>query len=147
MDVEKIIQVIVDNGKIEDMHELSDILEDTMEEIEKYDKECYDKYLMSLYKMAYGNVLNREMAEEIVSKMRPYGKRWSIEETKQMQEQYGIDDIRAVDFYIVLNSAFNDYRDLFGDDIEKYIKFTIDFIQDEDSKPDKIFLYYTQIPE
>lgn len=147
MDIEEIIQTIVDNGKIEDMNTLSDILEDVLEEIEKYDKECYDKYVMELYKMAYGNVLNRQMAEEIVSKMRPYGKRWSIEETQQIQNQYGLNNIRSVDFFIVMNSSFNDFRNIFEDDIEKYIKFSVDFIQDEDAKPDKIFLYYTTIAE
>ena len=146
MDIEEIVQKIVDNGNIEDMHKLTDILEDTMEEIEKYDRECYDKYIMELYKMAYGNVLNKEMAEEIVSKMRPYGQRWSLEDTQRMQQEYGIDNIRGVDFYIVLNSAFNDYNDLFGENIEQYIRFTRDFILDEDAKQDKIFLYYTTIP-
>lgn len=147
MDIEEIIQTIVDNGKIEDMHTLSDILEDVLEEIEKYDKECYDKYVMELYKMAYGNVLNRQMAEEIVSKMRPFGKRWDIEETQQIQNQYGLNNIRSVDFFVVMNSSFNDFRNIFEDDIEKYIKFSVDFIQDEDAKPDKIFLYYTTIAE
>ena len=147
MDIEEIIQTIVDNGRIEDMNTLSDILEDVLEEIEKYDKECYDKYVMELYKMAYGNVLNRQMAEEIVSKMRPYGKRWDIEETQQIQNQYGLNNIRSVDFFIVMNSSFNDFRNIFEDDIEKYIKFSVDFIQDEDAKPDKIFLYYTTIAE
>lgn len=147
MDIEEIIQTIVDNGRIEDMNTLSDILEDVLEEIEKYDKECYDKYVMELYKMAYGNVLNRQMAEEIVSKMRPYGKRWDIEETQQIQNQYGLNDIRSVDFFIVMNSSFNDFRNIFEDDIEKYIKFSVDFIQDEDAKPDKVFLYYTTIAE
>lgn len=147
MDIEEIIQTIVDNGKIEDMHTLSDILEYILEEIEKYDKECYDKYVMELYKMAYGNVLNRQMAEEIVSKMRPFGKRWDIEETQQIQNQYGLNNIRSVDFFIVMNSSFNDFRNIFEDDIEKYIKFSVDFIQDEDAKPDKVFLYYTTIAE
>ena len=147
MDIEEIIQKIVDNGRVEDMETLSDILEDTMEEIEKYNKECYDKFIMELYKMAYGNTFNKKMAEEIVSNMRPYGQRWSIEETKQLQEQYGIDNVRNADFYIVINSAYNDYRDLFGEDTENYIKFTMDFITDEDAKPDKVFLYYTTIPE
>lgn len=147
MDIEEIIQTIVDNGRVEDMETLSDILEDTMEEIERYDKECYDKYMMELYKMAYGNVLNREMAEEIVSNMKPYGKRWSIEETQKIQQEYGIDNVRNTDFFVVINSAYNDYRDLFEDNTEKYVKFTMDFIKDEDAKRDKVFLYYTTIPE
>lgn len=102
---------------------------------------------MELYVLAYRNVLNRQMAEEIVSKMRPFGKRWDIEETQQIQNQYGLNNIRSVDFFIVMNSSFNDFRNIFEDDIEKYIKFSVDFIQDEDAKPDKIFLYYTTIAE
>lgn len=147
MDIEEYIEIIVQNGKLEDMEELSDMLEDTMEIIKDYDNECYKEMEMKLYKMANGNRLNRKMAEEIVNKMRPYGKRWSIEETRQMQEQRGLSNISDVDFFIVINSAYNDYQNLFGDNIEDYVRFTMDFIQDEDAKQDKIFLYYTEIVE
>ena len=147
MDIEEVIQRIIDNGRIEDMHELSDILEDTMEEIKKYDRECYDKYAMKLYKMAYGNTFTRKMAEEIVSKMRPVGRRWSIEDIQHIQEQYGLENIPTTSIFIVMNSAYNDYRDLFGDELENYIKFTVDFIHDEDAKPDKVFMYYTTLVE
>lgn len=146
MDIEEYIERIVDNGKIEDMEELSDMLEDTMEIIKDYDKECYKEMEMKLYKMAYGNHLNKSMAEEIVHKMRPYAEHWSFEETRNLQRQRGIDDIDEVEFYIVINSAYNDYKDLFNEDIESYIRFTIDFIKDEDAKQDKVFIYYTEIP-
>lgn len=146
MDIEEYIEKIVDNGKIEDMQELSDMLEDTMEIIKDYDKECYKDFEMKLYKMAYGNHLNKAMAEEIVHKMRPFGERWNFEETRNLQEQRGINDIDTVSFYTVINSAYNDYKDLFGEDLESYIRFTIDFIKDEDAKQDKVFLYYTTIP-
>lgn len=147
MDIEEIIEKIVDNGRIEDMETLSNILEDLMELIERYDPDCYKQYEMELYKMAYGNTFNKKMAEDIVSKMRPYGMRWNIQETEKIQEQYGINDIRKVDFFIVINSAYNDYRDIFGEEIDGYIKFTLDFIKDEDAKNDKVFIYYTEIPE
>lgn len=146
MEIEDYIEKIVDNGRVEDMKELSDMLEDTMEIINKYDERCYKEMEMKLYKMAYGNVLNKKMAEEIVHKMKPNGMRWTFEETKDLQRQYGVDNINPVDFFIVMNSAFNDYRDLFQNNVEDYIKFTIDFIEDEDAKQDKIFLYYTTIP-
>ena len=145
MNLEDLIGRIADNGKIDDMEELSDILEDTMEVLKKYDENCYKKYEMKLYKMAYGNTFNREMAEKIVNKMRPYGMRWSLEETKRLQEQYGLNNIKSTDFFVVINSAYNDYRDLFNDDIEMYIKFTIDFIQDEDAKDGKVFNYFTML--
>lgn len=147
MDIEDVIQKIVDNGSVEDMHKLSDILEDSLEMLEKYDKECYKKYEMDLYKMAYGSVLSEKMAQEIVSKMRPYRMRWSIEETQEIQNQFGLDNIRPVDFFVVMNQAYNDYKDLFNENIEMYARYANDFINDEDAKKDKIFLYFTQIPE
>lgn len=142
MDIEEYIEKIIDNGKIEDMQELSDMLEDTMEIIKDYDKECYKEFEMKLYKMAYGNHLNKSMAEEIVHKMRPYQERWSFEETKNLQRQKGINDIDEIEFYVVINSAYNDYKDIFNEDIEGYIRFTIDFITDEDAKPNKVFNYF-----
>ena len=145
MDIEEYIEKIVDNGKIEDMQTLSELLEDTMEIIKDYDKECYKEMEMKLYKMAYGNHLNKSMGEEIVNKMRPYGQRWSYEESRNLQEQRGIKDIDPIEFFVVMNSAYNDYKDIFSEDIEGYIRFTIDFIRDEDAKEGKIFKYFTEI--
>ena len=147
MDIEEYIEKIVDNGKIEDMQELSDMLEDTMEIIKDYDKECYKDFEMKLYKMAYGNHLNKSMAQDIVNKMRPYAQRWSYEESRNLQEQRGINDIDPIEFFVVLNSAYNDYKDIFSEDVEGYIRFTIDFIKDEDAKDGKVFKYFTTIPQ
>lgn len=146
MDIEEIIQVIVDNGRIEDMHELSDILEDTIEILQEYYPDKYKKYEIKLYEMAYGKVLNKKMAKEIVSKMRPFSEKWTMEETENIQREFGL-NFRDTDFYVVINSAYNDYNDIFRDDVEKYVRFTNDFINDEDAKQDKVYLYYTIIPE
>lgn len=144
MDIEEYIERIVDNGKIEDMEELSDMLEDTMEIIKDYDEKCYKEFEMKLYKMAYGNHLNKSMAQDIVNKMRPYGMRWNMEETESLQRQRGIEDIPKADFFVVINSAYNDYKDIFGEDLEGYIRFTIDFIKDEDAKEGKVFKYFVE---
>lgn len=145
MDIETYIEKIVKEGSIQEMEELSDMLEDLLEMIEEYDPACYKEYEIKLYKMAFGMKLNKEMAEEIVSKMMPYGSRWSLEETKKIQQDFGVENIDYIDFYVVINSAFNDYRDLFGDNIESYVKYTVNFIKDEDAKQDKVFLYFTTI--
>ena len=149
MDIEEYIEKIVDNGKIEDMQELSDMLEDTMEIIKDYDKDCYKEFEMKLYKMAYGSHLNKSMAEEIVNNMRPYGKRWSLEESKRIQEQFGMNDISSIDFFTVLNRNFNDSRDTAErftknpeEEVEFYVYLTRDFIKDEDAKPNKVFNYF-----
>ena len=147
MDIEEYIEKIVDNGRIEDMETLSDLLEDTLEIIKDYDEECYKEMEMKLYKMAFGSHINKSMANQIVEKMRPYGMRWSYDETRDMQRKRGIDNIDESDFFVVINSAYNDYKDIFGEDIESYIRFTVDFINDEDAKQGKVFLYFTEIVE
>lgn len=147
MDIEKCIEEIANNGKVEDMEELSEILEGSMKHLKDCNEEMYKKYEMKLYKMAYGNKLSLDMAEDIVSKMRPYHMRWTYDETQDIQEQYNITNLRSIDFYIVMNSAYNDYKDLFGENIEMYIKFAIDFIEDEDAKDGKVFYYFTEIPK
>ena len=124
------------------MHTLSDILEETMEINKQYDERCYREYAIELYKMAYGNHLNREVAEEIVQAMRPEGMRWSYDETRNLQNQRGLNNIPEADFFTVINSAYNDYKNLFGEDLESYIRFTVDFIEDEDAKPQKVINYF-----
>lgn len=144
--IKKYIQKIVDDGDIKEMEDLSDILDEVIINIYNYDEKIAKKYEMELYRMAYGDILSKEMAEEIISKMRPYGERWSIEETRRIQEQYGLDHIREVDFWVVMNQGYNDFRDIFEDNIDLYVKYTRDFIEDEDAKEGKVFIYFVHIP-
>ena len=147
MSIKKYIKEISNNGNIEDMYKLTDMFIDLVDTLDQYDPKACKKYEMALYKIAYGNTFNDEMAQEIVNKMRPYGEKWSIEEVCEMLDQYGITNIKPTDFYIVINSAYNDYKDIFNEDIDMYIKFSVDFIEDEDAKNDKVFTYFTTIPK
>lgn len=146
MDIQDYVEKIIDNGDIESMRELSYMLEDAVEEVKKYDEHKYKEYAMKLYKLAYGETLNRELADNIVHNMKPYGMKWTLEEIRGLQSDFNINDIRGIDVYVVMNSAYNDYKDLFKDDIENYIKFTVDFIEDEDAEEGKVFKYFTTIP-
>lgn len=141
MDIEEYIEKIVDNGRIEDMETLSDMLEDTLEIIKDYDEECYKEMEMKLYKMAFGSHINKSMAQDIVHQMKPYGERFRYEETRDMQRKKGIDDLDECEFYVVINFAYNNYKDLFGEDTESYVRFTINFIN---AKPNKIFDYFVE---
>lgn len=147
MDIEENIKKIVNDGDVSEMYELAEILDDAIEIVESYDDVCAKKLKMKIYIMANGKVLTKEMAEEIVHNMKPSGMKWSYDETRDIQEQYGIDDIRATDFFVVMNSGYNDQRSLLEDDIEKYIKYTTNFIKDNDAKEGKVFIYFTTIPE
>lgn len=137
---------IVDDGDRMEMEELSDMLQEVIEIVFNYNEEKGKEYELKLYRMAWGDVLSKQMAEEIISKMQPYHMRWSLEETRNMQNDYDLDNIRDIDFWVVMNSAYNDYRDLFNDNIEMYVRYSRDFILDEDAKNNKVFKYFTTIP-
>lgn len=145
--MEEYIERIIDGGDINKMHELSEILEELLSELQKTNEELYKEYELELYEMAFGRKLNKEMAEEIVRKMQPYGMRWALSETRDIQMKYGASNIDEIDFFVVINSAYNDYRDLFQDNVEDYVIFTMNFIRDEDAKDDKVFLYFTTLVE
>lgn len=147
MEIEHYIRKIVDDGDRREMEELSDILVEAIEIIKKYDDDCYKKYKLKLYKMAYGEQLTESTAREIVKNMKPAGERWPISDTEQMQRDYGLDNIDSIDFYAVLNMSFNDYRNVFGDNLETYIRFAEAFICDEDAGPNKVMKYLFTIPK
>lgn len=147
MRIEKMIRKIVDEGSRAEMEELSDILEEVINLIKEYDEQKYNKYETKLYKMAYGEVLSDDMAEDIVFRMRPFGEKWTLDQTEQIQRDYGMENIRPSDFYVVLNSAYNDYRDVFGDSLDTYVRYTNAFINDEDAKESKVFKYFTEIAQ
>lgn len=147
MKVRQYIAKIGENKNPEDMEKLGDMLADIIYDMKESHPEMYEKYKMCLYEMAYGKVLTKEMAEEKVHKMQPAGEHWNIETTTEVKKEYGLNDISDVDFYIVMNMAYNDYKEVFGDDIEMYVKYSKAFILDEDAKEGKVFTYFMKIPK
>lgn len=127
----------------EDLIEIIDML---MYDVKENNHDFYCHVEEELYELAYGKVLTEERAKEIVKDMRPYGMHWTMEQTKQVQMQKGLQAMKDIDFFIVMNSAYNDYHDLFDEDLEKYVLFTKKFIHDEDAKSDKVYMYFTTIP-
>lgn len=132
------IDRIVERGDAEQMQELSEMLEEIIEEL---DEETAHEYKMQLYTMAYGCTLTDEKAHEIVHKMKPFGEKWTKETTTEVKNKYGI-EAKDTDFYVVMNSAYNDYHDIFQENVEMYVKFSNDFIHDEDGKEHKVFKYF-----
>lgn len=141
------IAKIVENGNKKDMECLSDIMIEVLEDLEKYDKEVFEDYNMAIYIMANGKVLTKEMAEKIILKMKPYGMHWTFEDTEDVRKSNSINNIRDVDFWIVMNHAYNDQHSLCEEDLDKYITYTKNFILDPDAKKAKVFIYFTEIPE
>lgn len=144
-DIKEDIKKIVENGDNAQMEKLSDILEEVVEIVRNYDEDMYDKYAMCIYKMANGYALNQEMADEVVAGMKPYGEHWTMEQTTSVKNQYGYTDVNNIDFWVVMNSAYNDYRDIFKENLDVYAKWSYAFIKDEDAKEGKVFNYFTKV--
>ena len=144
--IHKYIEKIVDNDNPEDMKELSEILEEVMYKLKDYNKDCFKKYKMRLYEMAYGKVLNQDMAIEWVESMNPPAK-WTMEETTQVKKQYGIMNISDVDFYVVMNMMYSDYHKVIGENLDMYVKMTTAWLDDADVEEGKLYNYKMYVVE
>lgn len=141
------IEKIISSKNNDAMEKLKDIMIDIIDCVEKDNKEKYNKIEKELYEICEGKVLTREKAEKIIQSMKPYGMRWSLGETEDIRKDKNIGNVTPVDFWIVMNSAYNDYRNVFGDDIDMYAKYSKEFISDEDAIDCKVYEYFTTIPK
>lgn len=147
MKIRDYINKIVINGKQDDMEELSNMLDDLICDLKEEKPKLYKKYKDELYEIANGKVLTEEMAHEIVENMKPLGEYWDINTIKQIKSSAGL-TYNDYDFYTVMNSLVNDYGEIIDkEDIEIYVKMAKAFIEDEDATKDKVFVYFTTIPD
>ena len=130
------------------MKELENVMIDTITYLKTLDSEEYEDIECELYEISEGKVLNEEKAKCIIENMKPYGMKWQLSETEQIRKENGLTNIRPVDFWIVMNSAYNDFHDNWlGNDLIQYVKYTEDFINDADADEAKVYLYFTRIPK
>ena len=142
MEIKKYIKKIMSSDNEDKKDQLAHWMCDILEHIDKDMEETE----LELYELAEGRVLTEERAKGLIEHMKPFGMKWTLDDTEGVRKQYGYEDIRPVDFWIVMNSAYNDYNDLFGDNLEYYAKYSKDFIKDEDAKEDKVYYYFSMIP-
>lgn len=142
-----LMEKIIKDGKKEGMDILGDVFNKAMDYVGEYSESKYEDLEMCLYEAAYGKVLTEDKARDIIMYMRPYGMKWTLEQTKEVQNQHNLTEIRDIDFWIVMNMAYNDYHELFDEDLEMYIRYSKQFIKDEDAKEGKVYTYFTRIPK
>ena len=133
------LQMIVDNGKKQDMECLSDILIELMYELKESNHYEYEEYKRKIIGMAYDYKINGELAYDIVTDMRPRGEYWDKDTIiSVVGNQPNINDI-----YVVMNSLANDYGDVISlEDVETYVKMTNAWLNDVDAKRDKVWWYF-----
>ena len=142
MKIKGYIDKIVETGKEEDMEKLSDMLVEIIYKMKEPHYDKYKHYKMCLYELAYGKTVSDEMREEIVDRI---GEHWTLAETETVRSKYGYSDILPNEFNVVMNMAYSDYANVFGDSLDLYAKFSRAFIKDEDAKEGKVYLYFSNI--
>lgn len=133
----KFLSLIEDKKK----EEAAAIVCEMLDSMEEEDKEWYDQ---KIYETVEGKVLTEARARTLINNMTPMGMKWELAETETLRNDQSI---RPVDFWIVMNSAYNDYHDLFAENLDYYVKYTNNFIKDEDAVDDKVYYYFTMIPK
>lgn len=143
--IKKYIEKIVDNGKKEDMEELSNMLEEVIYYIKENNYPKYKKYKNKLMGMAYEYKFDEEMAYEIVMNMLPVGEYWNLDTINQVKQKYNL-NTDLYELYVVMNGMVNDYGDIINkDDVETYVKMSLAFINDEDAVEHKVWKYFTKL--
>lgn len=144
MKIKEMLAKIIDKGKIEDMYRLNEMLDDLICDLKEQKPKMYKEYKKELYEIAYGNVIMEDKAKEIVSKMRPYGEHYSMEQAREIKDNYSIRS-SVSDIYLVVNSLYNDYHEIIDENDDTYAKMTKLWLNDADSVDDKVYVYFMNI--
>lgn len=146
MKIKKMLETIIERGKVEDMYKLNDMLDELICDLKEQKPKLYKEYKMELYEIAYGNVILEDKAREIVEHMKPFGEHFSMENAKEIKEDYSIKH-SVSDIYLVVNSLYNDYHEILDENNDLYAKMTKLWLNDADSVDDKVFQYFCTIPK
>lgn len=138
------IRNIIDSNNIEKLKMLACTAEDMLETIEKLDENKYAKYELDIYEISNGKKISEEIAMNWVASMKPVGMHWTMDETTSAMRDRGW-NLDPVEFFVVANMIFNDYNDLIADDAEMTLKMAKDWLQDVDSKENKLYNYYKYV--
>ena len=141
-----LLEQIKERKTSEDVECLADSLEMVLDEIKEEHPKFYEHIETKLYEIIHGKNLTYEKAEKAIMNMKPYRMHWSEEEVKEVLRAHSI-DLPIIDAWVVMNMAYNDFHEMFKEDLEMYLEYTKLFIKDEDAKPGKVYTYITEIPE
>lgn len=138
-----LIPKIIENGKHEDMVCLEKIMIEMVDKLKLIDHDTYKSVEYKLYKMVYGEHLNKELAHKWVSKMKnkdgTLGGHWTYEQTVQYAGNYD-----KYDWYAILNMMYSDYYNP-RFDVSTYVDLAKDWFSDKDAEEGKTLNYYLHV--
>ena len=141
------IDMIINSTDDNKMHQLKDVLVNTISYISTVDPKIYKQIEDDLYEIVEGKKLNKEKAIQWVNSMVPRGK-WSFAEAERIKNTHQT-DLPLIAIYIIMNMLYSDSSDVIGEEINeetinKYIKAAEDWYYDEDAthtEDEKLYYY------
>ena len=131
------------NGKTETMEELTEMVNDFIEDVREHHKEKVEDFILMVVLLLNPH-FSKETSKYAVSKMKnkdgSIGEHWDYETTTRVLESKDY-DFRPCDWYYVLNMIYSDYYKS-GRSDDTYIEMAYDFLADEDAPEDKAKRYY-----
>lgn len=146
MKIKEMLNVIIDKGNVKDMYKLNEMLNELICDLKEQNPRLYREYKKELYEVAYGNVILEDKAKEIVQNMKPYNEHFTMENAKEIKDDYSIKH-SVSDVYLVVNSLYNDYHEILDENNDMYAKMTKLWLNDADSVDDKVYEYFCTIPK
>lgn len=144
MEIRYYIKMLGETKDTDKMNKLGDMLAEIVCDFKNSHPDMYCKYKMELYELLNGQKLTEEKAGEWIRSMRPFGMHWTLEQTNEVYKEHKL-EIDKIDFWAMMNAMYNDYHDIFQDNVETYISLAKDFICDEDAEPNKTYIYWKNI--
>lgn len=131
-------KVSADPVKIEEMEE---IVCEALEEIRGRCPRLFWETAYKLHCVAYGPHFDEYLAKKAVAGMKNVdgtcGEHWTYEQTSQFADQQGIRC--KADWYYVMNMLYSDYSEIYGSDINMYIRVAKAYMSDPDAPEGKVF--------
>ena len=95
MEMKKYIKKIISSDNETKKEEMIELLCEIFSEMEEDDREEIERHF---YEISEGRILNEEKAKKLIEAMKPYGMKWTLDDTEGVRKQYGYENIRPVDF-------------------------------------------------
>lgn len=145
MVIKEYLQKIIENGNIEDMKELSCMLDESIHKVKECDPDWFERKKLKLYEMSHGKIVDEEMAKEWVNSMKPVGMHWNIEDTTNAMQKMGYNNLDRIQFFVVANMMYNDHYEIVKDNEEMALKLAKDWLDDIDAKESKLYEYWKYV--
>lgn len=138
------IKSIIDSNDISKLKNLAYETIDILDCLEELDEESYAKHELNIYEIQNGKKISEEIAIDWVENMKPYGMKWTLEETTRAMRDKNW-NLDPIDFFVVANMMFNDYNDIVLDDVDLALNMAKDWLKDTDVKENKLYNYYKYV--